>query len=166
MYDKLNETTLCTEAAAVATVQYRSGQSSLCYWYLHVPPTLASLKLVFQQEADSGWSNNKQISLYIISLMKKSDFIRMSLWVFLVDLGLGVRISWLHLCLETLSRSLQRVRMSQERAACEPFSFIFESMIKIPQLSRLYPPEATFWIHFIAPGKAKPAKITFVRPYI
>lgn len=69
--------------------------------------------------------------------MKNFDFIRMSLWVFLADLGLDVRISWLHLCLETLPRSLLCVGMSQERAACEPFWFLFESLITIPQLSRL-----------------------------
>lgn len=124
---------------------------------------MAPLNLLFQQEADSGWCNNKQTSLYIISLMKNFDFFRMSLWVFLVDLGLNVRISWLHLCLETHSRSFLHARMSQERAACEPFWFIFESMITIPQLSRLYPPEATFWIHFIPASKAKPAKITFYK---
>lgn len=87
----------------------------------------------------------------------------MSLWVFLVDLGLDTRISWLHLCLETHSCSFLHARMSQDRAACEPFWFIFESMITIPQLSRLYPPEATVWIHFIATSKAKPAKITFYK---
>lgn len=58
---------------------------------------MASLKLIFQQEADPGWSNNKQTSLSIISIMKNWDFIRMSLWVFPVHLGLHVRTLWLFL---------------------------------------------------------------------
>lgn len=124
---------------------------------------MASLKLRFHQEADSAWCNNKQTWLHIISLMKNFDFIRMSPWVFLADLCLDVRISWLHLCLETHSGSFLHARMSQERAACKSVWFICESMIAIPQLCRLCPPEATFWVHFTATTKAKPAKITFYK---
>lgn len=62
------------------------------------------------------------------------------------------------------SLSLSSVgRDEPRRASCKPFSFIFESMITIPQLSRLHPPEAILWIRFIATSKAKLAKITFIR---
>lgn len=62
------------------------------------------------------------------------------------------------------SLSLSSVGRDEPRkASCEPFSFIFESMITIPQLSRLRPPEATLWLRFIATSKAKPAKITCMR---
>lgn len=65
------------------------------------------------------------------SLMKAFDFMPVSLWVFLLDLGLDVPISWLHLCLETHAGSFLLARMSQARAACEPFCFLFESAIPI-----------------------------------
>lgn len=48
----------------------------------------------------------------------------MSLWVFLMDLGLDVHISWLHLCLETHSRPFLHARMSPEKAACELLLYI------------------------------------------
>ena len=100
---------------AVTAAPYWSCYSSFCYRYLHFAPSLASLKLLFHQEADSGWCNNKQTSLYIISLIKSFDFIHMSLWVFPVDLGLEVRSSWLQLCLETHSGSVLPARRSTRR---------------------------------------------------
>lgn len=68
------------------------------------------------------------MALNIIRVMKNADFILMSVWVFLIVLGMDMS-NFIASSLAGNTGSLLRVSISQEQNACEPLSLIFEPMI-------------------------------------